>query len=188
MNLSFFNLGFFKFLLPLFFLFSFLLLVLTFVLNSFLKLLLPLFFKGAIYVPTSKGKIKKIVELADIKPGDKAVDLGSGDGRVVMALARAGANAYGYEVNPVLVNRSRKRIKKAGLQNKAHVKWKNFWEADLSGFDLVVIYGMSHVMKRLEKKLERELRKGAKVAAVIFELPSWAPEKKEENIYLYKVE
>ena len=58
---------------------------------------------GAIYYPSSDPQIATMLDLAQIKKGERAVDIGSGDGRIVRALARAGAHAHGYELNPFLV-------------------------------------------------------------------------------------
>src|SRR5882672_3428464 len=68
-------------------------------------LVLPVFLarRGAPYVPSRKDSIKKMLVLANLKPGDKVVDLGSGDGRIVIAFARNGIDAHGYEISPALV-------------------------------------------------------------------------------------
>ena len=76
------------------------------------------FFWGAIYVPTEKERVKKMVEFLKIKPGQAVVDLGAGDGRLLIALAKAGAKAYGYEVDPFLVTSARENIKQAGLRGQ----------------------------------------------------------------------
>lgn len=151
----------------------------------FFEAFLPFIFWGAIYVPTSWPKIKKIIELADIKPGDKAVDLGSGDGRLVIALAKSGAESYGYEINPLLVRLARKNIRKEKVADKAVIHLESFWGKDLSHFNVITVYGMKHVMWRLEKKLKKELKPGARVVSNGFEFPSWPPSKTEEGIYLY---
>ena len=165
-------------------------LILFIILFSFLFFLfgaiLPLIFWGAIYVPTEKERIKTIIRFAEIKPGEKAVDLGSGDGRLVIALAKAGAEAHGYEINPLLVWKARKDISKAKIENKAFIHWKSFWQEDLSDFDVVVIYGISHIMRRLEKKLKGELKKDARVICNAFNFPNWTQIKKEDGVYLYK--
>ena len=95
-----------------------------------------------------------MIALAQIKPQTKAVDLGSGDGRIVIALARAGVDAVGYEINPILAWWSRIRIYRLGLQSRARIYNQSFWSADLSGFDVVMIFGITHIMGRLEKKLK----------------------------------
>jgi len=163
----------------------FLLIVCLFVFSmSFL--ILPTLFWGAIYVPTKPGIVKKMINLADIKPGDKAVDLGSGDGRLVIALAKAGAEAHGYEINRFLVCLARKNIRQAGLSDRAFILLKSFWEQDFSKFDIVTIYGMSHIMKKLELKLKKELKPNAKVVSNSFTFPNWQHSKKEEGVYLYE--
>ncbi|OGZ62868.1 MAG: hypothetical protein A2998_03270 [Candidatus Staskawiczbacteria bacterium RIFCSPLOWO2_01_FULL_37_25b] len=151
----------------------------------FMPIILPYFFWGAIYVPTAKNRIDTIVSFAENCRGLKVADLGSGDGRLLVAFAKKGAVVFGYEINPFLVSKSRKNIIKEGLENKAFVFNKSFWHQDLSGFDVIVVYGMVHVMGRLEKKMQRELKNGARVVSHAFVFPHWNCVKKENNIYLY---
>lgn len=157
----------------------------TFVLFFVLRMIVPYFFWGAVYVPTKEEKMKIILEFAEIKPGNRAVDLGSGDGRLVIALAQNGALVYGYEINPLLVKSSQKNISMLGLEDKAFIYGKNFWNQDLSGYDIVIIYGMTHVMEKLEKKLSKELKKNTKIISHGFVFPNWKPAKAKNNIYLY---
>lgn len=138
---------------------------------------------GAIYFPTSSRGVREVIALADPKPGQKIIDLGSGDGRILIALAERGATAIGYEINPVLVRRSRRAIAKAGV--RAVVHWESFWRADLSQFDTVIVYGIPYIMKDLRRKLERELRPGTKVISNAFTFPGWKPVAVERKIYLY---
>lgn len=135
---------------------------------------------------SGRKAIKKIIDLAGIKPGQKAADLGSGDGRIVIAFAKAGAVAYGYEINPFLVWWSKRKIKAEGLEGKAFIYQKSFWEADFSSFDAVSIYGIDYIMSDLEKKLQKELRAGSRVLANSFTFPSWQPSKKDNPVYLYE--
>ena len=86
--------------------------------------------RGAIYDPSSYEETRLMADLAEIAPGEKAADLGSGDGRVLIALAQRGAEAHGYEVNPVLVAIARRNIRSQGLQGKAFVHWGNFWRQE----------------------------------------------------------
>ena len=146
----------------------------------------PILFKGAIYLPTQKRTVKKMIELASIKPGEVAVDLGSGDGRLVIALARAGAEAHGYEINPLLVLLAKWNIRKAGMKGKAFVYFKNLWKEDFSRFDIVTIFGIGYAMKSLEQKLKKELKTGARVVSNAFPFPNWQHEKKEDTAFLYR--
>ena len=145
----------------------------------------PFLFWGGIDVSTTKEKVKKMVEFLDIKPGQKAVDLGSGEGRLFIALAKAGAKAYGFEINPFLVSHAKKNIKEAGLEESAFVSCKNFWHQNLKDFDMVAVFPMAHMMEKLEKKFDRELKPQAKVVINYFKLPTWKPDRAEDDVYLY---
>ncbi len=153
-----------------------------------LYILLRPLINGAVYFPTSKQNIDIIKKMADPKLGDKVVDLGSGDGRIVIALAELGAEVTGYEINPILVFQSNLAIRKAGLRRQAHVYWKSFWRMDLAKFNTVVVYGFPPIMKRLEDKLERELKNKKEQTKVIsnqYPFPGWTPTSTEKNVYLY---
>jgi hypothetical protein len=144
----------------------------------------PMLF-GAIYFPTTPDNVGVIKKNADIQPADKIADLGSGDGRIVIALAEAGAEAHGYEINPFLVVHSRKAIRKAGLNGKAIIHWQSFWKADLSVYNTVIVYGFPHIMKPLGKKLLKELTPDAKVISNIYQFPNLTEIKSENKVLLY---
>lgn len=141
--------------------------------------------RGAPYAPLGKIKTKSMLDLLEVKPGEKALDLGSGDGRIVIELAKRGAKAYGYEINPLLVWISRRNIKKAGLTESAFIIRKDYWRADFSDYKFVTIYGSFHIMKRLEKKLKKELPKNSRVVSNYFKFPNWEISKKVDTLYLY---
>lgn len=140
---------------------------------------------GAIYFPTTPRGVENMLKLADVQPGQKIVDLGSGDGRIVMALAKRGVQATGYEINPVLARRSRDRIKKAGLADRATVYWESFWRIDLAQFDTIIVYGIPYIMRDLQKKLERELKPGTKIISNAYVFPGWTPVATEGKVMLY---
>lgn len=162
------------------------LLLVLFVVFIFFQIVLLTIFWGGIYVPTRRETIKKILNLAKVKPGESAVDLGSGDGRIVIALAKAGAEAHGYEINPLLVWLARQNIRKAGLSGKAFIHWKSFWGIDFSKFSVVVVFGISHIMKRLESKLKKEVSADVRVISNGFTFPTWPQSEKDSCVYLYK--
>ncbi|MBU0731827.1 hypothetical protein KKC88_03025 [Patescibacteria group bacterium] len=142
-------------------------------------------FRGAPFAPTNPNIVKKMVALVKVRPGDKAVDIGSGDGRLVIALARAGAVVHGYEINPILVWWSRLKIKRAGLQDRAFIHRRSFWNEDFSQYNIITIFGMSHIMKKLSAKLQGELPSDARVVCNTFSLPNWPDYQKLDRIYLY---
>ena len=141
---------------------------------------------GAPFEPTSKEKVKKIIELSKIKKGEKTADLGSGDGRIVIELAKKGAEAHGYEINPILVFLSRRKIKKQGLENKAFIHWKNFWKENLKKYDLITIFQFHTIMKKLGKKFKKELKPKTKIISYYWKIPGWQIIKNKGNIFLYK--
>ena len=145
----------------------------------------PLLFWGAIYVATPDEKVEKMIRLLDIKPGQKFADLGAGNGKLVVAAAKAGAEAHGYEINPFLVAAGRKTIRQVGLEGKAFMHYKSLWKQNVKDFDSIAIYAMNHMMKGLEKKFNLELKPGAKVVSNHFTFPEWKPAKEEGNIRLY---
>lgn len=143
-------------------------------------------FFGAPYVPIPKYGLDKIIEYAEIKPGQKAVDLGSGDGRIMIAMAKAGAIVHGYEINPLLVWWTKRKIKKEGLEGKATVYLKSFWNEDLSSYDVVTLFGVRKIMDRLQAKLDKELKPGAKIISFGFSFSGWQYLKKEQATFLYE--
>ena len=141
-------------------------------------------YQGAIFLPTHPQTVKKIVEVAKIKPGMKAVDLGSGDGRLVVALAKAGFLADGFEINPALVLWSKIKIKQAGLNN-ARIFGKSFWATNLSQYDVVVVFGMSHIMDRLEDKFKSELRANTLIISNVFQFKDLTELESHDGIHVY---
>ena len=143
---------------------------------------------NAPYLPSDKKSVAEMVRLANVRPGEKMVDLGSGDGRIVIAMAKVGAEAHGYELNLFLVWWSRHKIKQEGLSGKVFVHWKSFWHEDLGRFQIVTMFTIPHFMARLAKKMRRELRPGARFISNGAPLPGWQYKEKneKEGIYLYQ--
>jgi hypothetical protein len=143
--------------------------------------------RGAVFFPSMPAHAKRMAELAAVFHGDRAVDLGSGDGRVVIALARHGAEAHGYEINPALVLLARWNIRRSGLQALAHVHWQSFWRVDLSRFQAVTVFQAGSIMKRLERKVRRELPAGARVVSDYWGFPGLPPARVDGTIHVYVV-
>lgn len=142
--------------------------------------------QGAIYLPSSPLAIQTMLELSKVKKGNKVADLGSGDGRVAIAFAQKGALVDGYEINPLLVLISRRNIKKNNLESKINIHFQSFWGINLSGYNTVIVFGIDHIMKRLKKKLFKELKPGSKILCNLFPFPDLKPEKVQNGVFLYK--
>ncbi|MEK7608946.1 MAG: class I SAM-dependent methyltransferase [Patescibacteria group bacterium] len=151
--------------------------------------MVPFFFYSAPFLPSYRRQKRKILEplfeLARSAPGNKFVDLGSGDGRVVMEFACRGFDSWGVEFNPALVLWSRARIKLAGLKN-AHIIKKNFWKIDLASFDIVYIYQLTSVNALLADKFKKELKPGALIISAGFFLPNFEPLTREGIFWVYR--
>lgn len=143
-------------------------------------------FMGAPYVPSSSAVVQKMLQFAQAQPGERMVDLGSGDGRIVMAFAKMGIEAHGYEINPTLVLISRLAIRGRGLRGKAFIHWRSLMSVDFSKFDIVVIYGLPRLMETLEARFQKELPRGGRVVSNTFSFQNWRAEKKEGKVFLYK--
>jgi len=162
-------------------------LIILLILNIVILMGFILMFWGAPYVPSRNTSVENMMKMGSIGPGQKVADLGSGDGRVVIAMAQRGAQAHGYENDPLLVLIARNRIRRAGLAGKAFIHWKNLWKIDVSSFDTITIYGIPYMMKPLKEKLQKEMHPGSKIVSNAFPFPKWVPDAKSEGIYLYHI-
>jgi protein-L-isoaspartate O-methyltransferase len=143
--------------------------------------------QGAFYAGSSNKRIERILKLAKIKKGDKVIDLGSGDGRLLVAMANKGAIAKGIELDPVMVRKSKRLIQNNNLEERVTIHFGNYWREDLSQYDVVVVYGIKHIMAKLEKKLLKEAKKNAKIISVHFTFPNLTPVKKINDVRLYSI-
>lgn len=150
----------------------------------FIYLVLPSV-RGAPFVTSNNEDVEKMIGLAGIRPGMRMADLGAGDGRIVIAFARAGAEAHGFEVNPFLVWSARRAIKTAGLEKKAFMHRKSFWKVNFAPFDVLTLYGITYIMKELEDKMHRELAPGSRVLSNYFTFPGWKVTEKNDRVCLY---
>lgn len=151
-----------------------------------LTFLLPVF-QGAPFVATEKKRVQKILDVADIKVGDMIADIGSGDGRLVIAFAQVGIMTYGFEINPFLVWWSKFVARRKGVSKKTKFIRANFWQTNFSEYDVVFVFGIPYIMGRLGKKLQNELPKGAKIISNGFHIPDMKLVKKDGQIFVYEV-
>ena len=146
-----------------------------------------LLIQGAIYVPSKETAVETMLSMSKIRKGERAADLGSGDGRIVIEFAKKGFSADGFEINPLLYRNSKARIERLGLGKRAKVFYRSFWGADLSKYQVVTVFGIDYIMGRLERKLYRELKPGSRILVNIFPLPNKKYRIKKNGVYLYQV-
>jgi 16S rRNA A1518/A1519 N6-dimethyltransferase RsmA/KsgA/DIM1 with predicted DNA glycosylase/AP lyase activity len=140
---------------------------------------------GAFYYPSSPDRVKTIFDNLKISKKDVVFDLGSGDGRLLIAAAKLGAKAIGYEMNPGLVHKSRQKIRKLNLSKLITVKIKNFWKADLSDATIICVYQFPKYVKKLEKILKKS-QHPVVVVSNDYPFPNQKPYLIKNNIYFYK--
>jgi protein-L-isoaspartate O-methyltransferase len=124
------------------------------------------------YLPTPTPVVEKMLEMARVRPGEKVFDLGSGDGRIVIAAAQKhGAKGVGIELKPELVRLSRARIQEAGLSNQVQIIEGSFFSQDLSPADVITVYLDPASLTKVSKYLAKFLRHGMRVVVCEGELP-----------------
>lgn len=130
--------------------------------------------KFAPWVPSYRKDLYRALKLADLKAGETFVDLGCGDGRVVIEAAeKFGADATGYEIAlPMIIVCMLRRRRR----ERVRFVYKSLFTADLSKADVVYLFGTPPTLRgKLTAKLERELKPGARVVSYAFSIDGWTP-------------
>ncbi len=131
----------------------------------------------AIYVPTPDDIVEKMLELAQVKKTDAVYDLGSGDGRIVIAAAKKfGCQAVGYEIDAKLVAASRDTVQKTGLQQLVRIEHEDIFTVELGGADVIALYLPPPLLQRLLPQFKK-LKPGARIVSHQFEIPDLKPAK-----------
>jgi len=118
-----------------------------------------------------------MIELAGIAKGDILYDLGSGDGRIVIAAANKGVKAVGFEIDGDLVKISQENIQRAQLQKLAEIRQEDILGVDLSPASVVTLYLLPDVNLKLKPRLLTQLRPGSRIVSHAFDMGEWQPDK-----------
>ena len=148
----------------------------------------PVFFHGIPWQPTDMKRVRRMLEMAEVKPDEVVYDLGCGDGRIIICAAREfGARAVGVELNPWLYFLALVRVWIRGLSRRVKVIFGNLHQVDLKEADVVTIFLYSHVNDLLQEKFQRELKPGARIVSYVWVLKNWKPVAvdSEHDLYLY---
>jgi SAM-dependent methyltransferase len=129
--------------------------------------------RAAPWVPMRANDVARVIALAKLKEGEIFYDLGSGDGRTILAAAQTGARAEGFEISllPYLIAKIREIF--ISDKNKPQTHFKDFWHVDLSRADVVYIFLMPAIREKMKQKMERELRPGARVICYVWPMLGW---------------
>ena len=128
-----------------------------------------------VYIPTPQPVVEAMLELAKVTSADVVYDLGSGDGRIVIAAAKKhGARGVGVEIDPALVDQARQNATAAGVADRVRFVTQDLFQTDLRPATVVTLYLLQSLNERLRPKLVRELRPGARVVSHVFNMgPEW---------------
>jgi cyclopropane fatty-acyl-phospholipid synthase-like methyltransferase len=143
-------------------------------------------FLGAPWVPTSGETVNEMLSMAGVNSGEVVYDLGSGDGRIIIAAAKKfDARSVGVELNPLWVLWTRMKVAVLGLRGKTRVIWGNFFNVNLSEADVVTLYLIQNTNDKLEPKLKEQLKPGSRVVSHVFTFNDWNPVKANTNLQVY---
>ena len=138
---------------------------------------------GAPYLPTLKSQINAALELAEVKKGQTMLELGCGDGRVVLAAAKRGLNVVGYELNPLLAAIAWLRTRRYG--HKVKIIWGDYWQKDWPPADSIFVFLLPNYMEKLDKKIMQSKQGSVKLVSFAFQIPDKAPDDQLGGVYLY---
>lgn len=143
------------------------------------------------YAVTRPELIARMLDMADVGPGSRVLDLGTGDGRILLAAARRGASGLGVDIDPVLVAEAREAASRAGLSGRARFAARDLFATPLGGYDVVTMFLLPEVNLRLRPRLLAELAPGARVVSHAFDMGEWRPDRTERvggaRAYLWRV-
>jgi precorrin-6B methylase 2 len=128
--------------------------------------------KDVIWVPTNQALVDRMLDMANAKPGDYVVDLGSGDGRTVITAAKRGIRARGIEFNPNMVELSKANAEKAGVGDKASFVRGDIFETDFSEATVVTMFLLSTLNLKLRPKI-LDMKPGTRVVSNTFDMGEW---------------
>jgi SAM-dependent methyltransferase len=131
--------------------------------------------KDAVWVPTGEAMIEKMLDVAKVTPQDFVMDLGSGDGRAIIAAARRGARGLGVEYNPDLVEYSKRQAERAGVADKAQFVQGDMYAADISKSTVLALFLLPSNLEKLKDKF-LALEPGTRIVANTFWMPDWTPD------------
>jgi hypothetical protein len=133
---------------------------------------------GGPYVPTPQTVVDAMLELAHVGPNDYVVDLGSGDGRIVLTAAqRYKARGLGVDIDPELVKQSNATARQRGLQERVSFREQDVLQARIEDATVVTLYLLPGMMQQLQAKFTKELKPGTRIVSHDFPFGEWKPDR-----------
>jgi SAM-dependent methyltransferase len=128
--------------------------------------------KDVVWVPSTPEMVEKMLDIAKVTPQDFVMDLGSGDGRMIIAAAKRGANALGVEYTPEMVEYSRRKAKEAGVPDKAQFVQGDMYVADISKATVLALFLLPHNLDKMKDKF-LALKPGSRIVLNTYEISGW---------------
>lgn len=129
------------------------------------------------YVPTTMKVVRTLLDLGSVGPDDFLIDLGSGDGRIVITAAKEyGARGFGVDLNKDLVDLSRKYAVAEGVEKKVDFFVRDIFKTDIRAASVVTMYLLNEVNIQMRPKLLAELKPGSRIVSHDFHLGEWRPD------------
>ena len=138
---------------------------------------------GAPYLPTLNTQVEAALDLINLQRGQTLIELGSGDGKVLIAAAKRGIKSVGYELNPILVIVSILRTRK--FRKDIKIVWGNFWAKDWPQADGVFVFLITRYMRKLDKRLIVYKHKPIKLVSFAFKVPGKKVSAAKSGVFLY---
>jgi SAM-dependent methyltransferase len=132
------------------------------------------------YVPTPRRVVEAMLDLAELRPNDYLIDLGSGDGRIAVMAAQRGARALGVDLDPARVSEAHAAAALAQVATLARFRRQDLFETPLREATVVTMYLLPEVNMRLRPRLLTELRPGTRIVSHNFDLGDWRPDAQRE--------
>lgn len=141
-------------------------------------------FVGPPYLPTMRKQADAALDMLDLQPGQTLLELGSGDGRVMLAAAARGWKVIGIELNPVLVVFSYLLTWK--YRKQVRLVWGSYWGAPWPRADAVFTFMLPKYMTTLDERMEKWRPTAIKLASFAFAIPNKEPIETRDGVYLYE--
>lgn len=145
-----------------------------------------------VFVPTPEDRVQAMLDMAQVKKGQKLYDLGCGDGRIAVAAARDhGARAVCIDIDPERIADARRNVKENGVEHLVEVRQGDLFETDFSDADVVTLYLLPSLNEKLRPQLQRQLKNGARIVSHSFDMGTWKPDQEREvsgaKLYLWQI-
>jgi SAM-dependent methyltransferase len=142
--------------------------------------------RGAPYLPTLGKQVNTALDLVDLKPGDTLLELGCGDGKVLIAAAERGWSAVGYELNPLMAFVAWARTRR--YKGRVKVVWGDFWNKEWPDHQGIFVSLLDAFMGKLNTKIVQHSSKPVNLVSFAFQVPGKKAVRQKDGLFLYRYE